>query len=36
MCAELMDANMHHIAISVENLDRGVKFYRNILRLDVD
>lgn len=36
MCADLMNANVHHIAISVEDIDRALIFYCDLLGFEVD
>ena len=36
MCDDVMEATWHHVAISVKDLDRALKFYRDLLGFEVD
>ena len=36
MCDGGMEATWHHVAISVKDLDRALKFYRDLLGFKVD
>jgi hypothetical protein len=36
MRTNVMDASVHHIAISVDNLEKEIEFYRDILGFEVE